>query len=171
VKKVRINLKPGSKIWSFFIYDSAESAYYLKDEDHVLEDESLEEYCKEVSLKRGEVLEVEWMGSEFIYDDETLEKKTPIKLSHEKYDAVRIGKLTKIKTVGYKTGYVETFAGWVKSDLFLPSKDTQDIIKITKINGKKQSKLDFSQLFQSNFDYKMDLPIEDENEIDVLVLN
>ena len=69
MKKVRLNLKRGSKPWSFTLYDSAESAFYLKDEPPY-PDGFEEDYRKIVTLKPGEVLEVEWIGSEWVFVDD-----------------------------------------------------------------------------------------------------
>ena len=70
MKKVRLNLKRGvKKPWSFTLYDSAESAFYLKDEPPY-PDGFEEEFRKIVSISPGDILEIEWVGSEWVFSDE-----------------------------------------------------------------------------------------------------
>ena len=162
VKKVRITLKRGCKEWSFPIYDSSESAYYLKDEPFA---DDIDDCCKLVTLKKGEVLEIEWMGYEAVYEDEISLKKKPFKsLSHEKFHSIRVGKLTPVKMTTHKTGYVETFVGWVNEDTKLFS-DIHESVKILHIKGRVLSKMDFSQIFLS------DSSSEEDSEKKLVVLN
>jgi hypothetical protein len=155
VKKVRINLKRGCKKWSFPIFDSAESAYYLKDD---LFPEEVEECCKVVDLNPGEILEIEWMGFEAVYDDEVKESslQTKLKMDHERFESVRIAKMTQIKTKSYKTGYVETFSGWIKPGIFTYNASDRNDVRIIQIKGKMTSKMDFSELFQTKLDESKD---------------
>lgn len=146
MKKIRVALKKDRKSWSFVLFDSAESAFYLKDEKIT---ESDDEYYRVVKLDPMDVIEVEWLGSEYVYSDE-YDSRTdkPMKLQHEKFDKVRLGKLTPIVTRVQKTGYVELHSGWVTGGTFKwTSGDHQEDVRITRIKGKAVSKLDFDKLF------------------------
>ena len=92
MKKVQLSLKRGSETASFTLYDSVESAYYLKDEPPY-PDGFEEEYRKIITLKQGDILEVEWVGSEWIFDDGKNDFPRDCSVLFEKYDKVRIGKL------------------------------------------------------------------------------
>ena len=151
MKKVRLNLKRGSKPWSFTLYDSAESAFYLKDEPPY-PDGFEEDYRKIVTLKPGEVLEVEWIGSEWVFvDDNTDFLQKPLVLEshdYDKYDKVRVGKITPVKGAAEKMGYLEVYAGWIfGGDIPWSPDGSKDGLKITEIKGKIQSKFDFQKLF------------------------
>jgi hypothetical protein len=147
VKKVRLNLKRGVKSWSFVLYDSVESAFYLQDEP-ILEDED-EEYRKVVTLRPGEFIEAEWIGAEWVYDDENDEiSKRVMRMSRQKYDKVRVGKLTPLKNETKKTGYLEVYSGWViGGQLPWVPQDDQSQVRITPIIGKIRSRFDFSKIF------------------------
>jgi len=146
VKKVRINLKKSTNCWTFVLFDSAESAFYLKDEN--LKESDID-YYRVITVMPEDVIEVEWLGSEFVFGDEYgSEPNKQFKLQHEKFDKVRLCKLTPIKTKSRKTGYVELHSGWVQGGVFnWRSCGTRDDIKITQIKGKVVSKLDFDKLF------------------------
>jgi hypothetical protein len=148
MKKVRINLKRGVRTWSFVIYDSVESAFLLKD-DPLESSETEDSYRKVVTLRAGDFMEVEWMGSEWVYDDGGPDAPLlKYRSTSEKYDNVRIGKLSPLKDSAKKLGYLEVYSGWVRGDQ-LPwiQRDDQKDIRITPIIGKIRSKLDFSELF------------------------
>lgn len=161
MKKVRLNLKRGAKPWSFTLYDSAESAYYLKDEPPY-PDGFEEEYRKIVTLKRGEILEVEWVGSEWVFADEDLDYFRNPSTDYDKYDKVRVGKITPVKGAIEKMGYLEVYSGWVfGGDVPWTETTTQDGLKITEVKGKIVSKFDFPKLFS---DPTMGLLQQEEEE-------
>lgn len=166
MKKIRLNLKRGVKSWSFTIYDSVESAYYLKDEP-IMNDE-IEEYRRVVTMGRGETIEAEWLGAEWVYDeDEGLPSR-----GYKKFDKVRLGKISKLKDVGRgakSTSYLELYSGWV-SQMEFPwaPDDTRNDIRIIRVNGRAASKLDFSKLFTRHSDEQEEQeedvgPDDDEN--------
>ena len=153
MKKVRLSLKRGTKTsWSFTLYDSAESALYLRDEPPS-PDGFEEEYRKVVALNPGEIIEAEWVGSEWVFvDDESnfLEKSKSLQLTnnYDKYDKVRIGKISPIKGAEEKMGYFELYSGWCfGGDVPWSKKNSQPGLKITVIKGKIISKFDFQKLF------------------------
>lgn len=143
MKKVRLNLKKGVKSWSFVLYDSAESAYYLRDEP-VMDDE-VEEYRRTVTINRGETIEAEWLGAEWIYDEDCIDPA-----GYEKFDRVRLGKIVNLKSLHSPAKYLELYSGWVTPGEFpWKSDDARTDVRITPLKGKSTSKLDFSKLFLS----------------------
>lgn len=142
MKKVRLSLKRGVKSWSFKLFDSAEAAYYLKNDERDKSD-----YHQKLSLIPGSFMEVEWMGCEYLYDSENPEEGLPHNEYHESFSKVRIAKLTKAKKIKGRD-YVELAVGWVRENEIPWSQDTHDNVKIIKINDNKKSKLDFSILFK-----------------------
>ena len=151
MKKARINLKKNQLPWSFVLYDSVESAFYLKNEHLKANDMSL---CKVVVLKPNDIIEAEWIGSEYVYLDESTESFENIDIQCEKYEKVRIGKITPLKkTTEDKGYYVELYVGWLPNGSFQwTSDDTRDDVKITQIKGRVLSRLDFSKLFEGHPD-------------------
>ena len=159
MKKVRINLNKGVKTWSFFLYDSPESAFYLKE---LHDDEDFdEEYRKLVEVYRSDVVEVEWMGSEWVYHDE-LGKS-------EKYDNVRLAKLVTrgVAPSEANMGYVEIYSGWTHGDVFrwCGRQDSQSNVKVTPIKGRVKSKLDFSEIFLKQEEEDGEEDLNPNNEI------
>jgi len=154
VKKVRLNLKRGIKAWSFTLYDSAESAYYLKDEPVM--DDDVEEYRRIVTMKRGESIEAEWLGAEWVYDEDDSKK-------YRKFDKVRLGKISKLKTSSRGTNYLELYSGWVDHiDFPWAPDDSRNDVRIIRINGDKASSLDFSKLFVKRSDERDEYEHDDE---------
>lgn len=150
MKKARITLKKNQLPWSFVLYDSVESAFYLKNEHLKANDMT---FCKVVVLKSNDIIEAEWIGTEYVYLDESSESFENIDIQHEKYEKVRIGKMTPLKSIEDKGGYVELYVGWLPSGAFQwTSDDTRDDVKITQIKGRVRSKLDFSKLFEGHPD-------------------
>jgi len=139
MKKVRINLRRGQKSWDFMLYDSPESAYYLSHEG--MEVAFADEYSKTVTLCPNELLEVEWLGSEYVY----VGGLSAGGLKHVKYDEVRLGKMSKVGV-----GLVELHAGWVASgSVPWTDDDTRHDVRITRIKGRMVAKMDFSELFSA----------------------
>lgn len=152
MKKVRLNLKRGIKSWSFTLYDSAESAFYLKSEPEY-DDRLEEDYRKVITMKAGGLLEVEWLGSEWVYDDDFSDffsrSFSSIENSYEKYDKIRVGKMSPTKGTTQKLGYLEVFSGWVLGgSIPWVNDDSQSKVRITEIKGKIHSRLDFSDLLK-----------------------
>lgn len=156
MKKVRVSLKRGAKLWSFMLYDSAESAFFLKHDPVPPEDED-DEYRRLVVLRPGDLAEIEWIGSEWVYDDEAELRKglsTDFHLTHDKYDKIRVGKMSTVKPTskgGEETAFLEIYSGWVHSGQ-IPWSDetTSDGVRITPIKGRIRSKFDFSKIFVDN---------------------
>ena len=152
MKKVRLNLKRGVRSWSFTLYDSSESAFYLKDEPEY-DDRLEEDYRKVITLKPGDLFEAEWLGSEWVYNDDYADffsrPAGTLDNSYEKYDKVRIGKISPMKGTTQKLGYLEVYSGWVLGTAIpWAPEDDQTKVRISEITGKVISKFDFSELFK-----------------------
>ena len=172
MKKVRLNLKRGSKAWAFVLYDSAESAYYLKDEP-ILDDE-IEEYRRIVSLSPGETMEMEWVGSEWVYEDDSgVSNKSPSTVMHDKFDKVRICKSIPIKGAGKDDKLIEAYSGWMSGRAMKwTGEDIPEGVRITPIKGKMRSRFDFSELFEGQMDEDdEEYESQEEFEGEELILN
>lgn len=168
MKKVQLCLKRGSEPAAFTLYDSVESAYYLKDEPQY-PDGFEEEYRKIVTLSLGEILEVEWVGSEWIFDDRDSDNPLSYLVRggiFDKYDKVRIGKITPLKGTEEKMGLLEVYSGWTTAATIPWNKKlTANGLKITQVKGKVVSKFDFSKIF---LDPQMGL-LQQETEEDIVM--
>lgn len=166
MKKVRLNLKRGVRNWSFLLYDSPESAFFLRSEP--FDEKEDPEYRRRVTLKAGEVMEVEWLGSEWAYDTDldTAVREGDISSTRffDKFDKIRLGKIVPLKDIqtSRKSGYIEIYSGWV-SGRTIPwsEEDIEQGVRITSLNDSKKHKLDFSKLFKNH------LPEDDEDELDI----
>lgn len=151
MKKVRLAPKKGSA-WSFKLYDSAEAAYYMKEDER---DHS--EYHQRIGLPEGSYMEVEWMGAEYIYDEEVDDPTG----WYESFDKVRLARVT-TRGKGPKDSLVLA-TGWVVGRTIPWSRKVHDAVKISKINGRIKSKLEFSELFKELWRDDPDLPSADES--------
>lgn len=146
MKKVRLTLKRRTKAWSFILYDSPESAFFLRDEPIFGE---FEEYRRVITLSPGELIEVEWMGCEWIDDSDGTDIFATGTGKGQKFDKIRMGKITPVKNPSYKASYVELHSGWVQSkDIPWRDEESRDDVRITPIKGRMRSKIDFSRLFE-----------------------
>lgn len=146
MKKVRLSLKRRTRTWSFVLYDSAESAYFLKDEPLYSD---VEDYRRVISLSPGESLELEWMGCEWVHETSETDVLGIGKADSRKFDKVRVGKITPVKSPTYKTTYLELHSGWVLSeDIPWSAEDGREDIRITPLKGRIRSKVDFNRLFE-----------------------
>lgn len=161
MKKVRINLKRNQKSWSLTVYDSSESAFYMSETPEKNDFDS-SEYCSIVTLSPGEVIEAEWLGSEYVYKDELAKRGTHVDAqTSEKYEKVRLGKLTSVKTEAMTRHFVELHSGWVLGGTVpWAADDTRKDIRIIPIKGRIRSKLDFTKLFP------VSTPLESGEEVD-----
>lgn len=146
VKKIRITLNRGIKNWSFTLYDSAESAFYLGEETQVEYQE--EEYKKTITLGPKEIIEIEWVGAEWVYDDGIM---SPVTVMHRRFDKILLGKITPVQTKNSKSSLLETYSGWIPGDqVTWGSEICREGVKMTPVKGKMVSKIDLSGLFSSS---------------------
>jgi hypothetical protein len=134
MKKVRLKLKNGTPTWRFDLYDSAEAAFFLKDDD-----KNASGYRQIVTLERGSFMEVEWLGVEFVYDKSEC---------HESFHRVRIAKFVR-KSRKVSKDYIEIADGWVAGGSIPWSPSPEAGLSIIRINGRRKPRFDFSTLFES----------------------
>ena len=155
MKKVCLALKGRKQQWSFAVYESAEAAFYLGADTVDTKDVADDDYSHVVTLKRGELLIVEWMGAEYIYDDEEKTMSDPSKASmkHNKFGCVRFIKLPalvqeqQVKELIYM--YAEAHQGWISaSSLLFNPEHTHEHLRLLKNNDELLSKIDFSNIFK-----------------------
>lgn len=151
MKKVRISLKRGTKSWSFRIFDSAEAAYYLKNDAREKSDNHQMLY-----LMPGSFMEVEWMGCEYLYESDEYVGAAAVR-RHDTFSKVRVAKLTKSRDKSERD-VIELAVGWVGDGAIPWSEDQRNDLRIIRINEEGKSKLDFSILFKKIW--------EDEEPID-----
>lgn len=148
MKKVRLSLRRGVKSWSFSLYDSPESAYFMtacaKDVS-VSQPLSDDDYKYTVTLLPGQKLEVEWLGSEYVYLGAPSQKIT--------FENIRLGKLSVLRDAWGSVDNIETAFGWVPGDV-IPWVDdpTRNDVRITRITGRRKPLMDFSRLFSDQPD-------------------
>ena len=141
MKKLKISLKENSKFWSFQFYDSSESAFYMKDypdfKDNI-------EYTKRVTLKKDEFLEIEWLGSEWVYHEDG---------KNDRYDKIRIVKFTPIFDSNQWDACVDSTVGWLPEGFLNWGGGNQKSIKILQVEESTYRK---EKLFVGTLDKEVD---------------
>lgn len=157
MKKVRITVKRGSKGKAFNIFNSPESLYVWLNDPDLQEDFDLDPTLgNTVYLKQGEIMEVEWCGCEYVYEDGELVLKT---------DYVRIGKLISSPTIFARgRNVVGIQDGWIAEGTVFFKTHSDDETRTTKLSSKSKHKFDLDELFSAReaFD-ELDEPITDKN--------
>lgn len=136
MKGVKVNLKKGCKSWVFNFYDSSESAFYIKNFPSQYDNNN--DYIKKISLKSGESMEIIWMGSEWVYTEN----------SHERYDKIYIKKFTPITGSKQWDVYVDTFTGWICGDTLDWSCSSQKGINLISLNNCEEYTSNIRLFFQ-----------------------
>jgi len=141
MKKVRITLAKGSKGKTFRVFSSPEAAYVWLNDPYIQNEEELDpDIGITVHLKRGEVMEVEWRGCEYVKEEGQ---------SLFKADFVRIGKT--IKSPLFYTGGKTVIGiqdGWIVDEVSFKTSTDEDS-KTVKLTKKSKHKFDLDDLFAS----------------------
>jgi len=155
MKKVCLALKGRKSQWSFALYESAEAAYYLGADVVDIENVADDDYSHVVTLKKGEVLIVEWMGAEYIYDDEekTMTEPSRASMKHHRFCCVRFVKLPALSKYQLVKELIHTYAeahqGWIAADVLVFNPEhTHDNLRLLKNNEELLSNIDFSNIFK-----------------------
>jgi hypothetical protein len=142
MKKVRITTNKGVSEKEFKIFNSPESLYvWLNDPELQSENGIDSSLGNSVRLLKGEVMEVEWCGCEYIYEQETLLFRA---------DYVRIGK--QIKSPSFFTGgksVVGIQDGWVLADTISFTSKSDTKTKTTKLTSRSRHHFDLDELFEA----------------------
>lgn len=145
MKKVRITVNKGSKGKSFNIFNSPESLYVWLNDDELQEDELDPSLGNTIHLKKGEVMEVEWCGCEYIYEHDRLLFRA---------DYIRIGKL--ISTPSFFSrgkNVVGIQDGWIIDDIISFKSQSDDLTKTTKLTSRSKHKFNLDELFLARKSY------------------
>lgn len=142
MKKIRITVNKGSKGKSFPIFNSPESLYIW------LNDPELQSMSKldptlgtTIILRPGEVMEVEWMGCEFIPEDVNTTLRA---------DEIRLAKTLKIPATHVKIkDIVGIHSGWTNNEIFSFKNECGDDVKVIRFQTKTKHKFDIEKLFLS----------------------
>lgn len=146
MKKIRIEPKH-SKNCSIKLFESPEAAYVWM---NAKEDEKCE-FGGDISLdgSKGEFVEIEWMGCEFVYDAE-------LAGGHERFDAVHIAKVTPSTnpTQDLKDALISLYEGWTTRQHVQFHDGEGDDRVTTSLNGDVGSKVNIGNLFQKLHDHE-----------------
>jgi hypothetical protein len=157
MKKVRITVSKGSRGKDFKIFNSPESLYvWLNDPDLQLDPEMDPSLGNVVRLKQGEVMEAEWCGCEFVYEEDELLFRA---------DYIRIGKLISAPTFfsGGKN-VVGIQDGWIMSDTIAFKSYTDGLTRTTKLTPRSRHKFDLDELFSAREAYDSMEEDEEQNQ-------
>lgn len=148
VKRIRVTPRKGSNTWSIHVFDSAESAFYTRNAPGSIEKLG-DDVVRRVSIERGDQVEIEWIGSEWVYSG--------VEHGFDKYDHVRIARLLGGAPPSLKdgdddqVGYLELYSGWVHPDaLRWSTGGTQNGARIFRLTERSRSRFDFNDLFSDN---------------------
>jgi hypothetical protein len=154
MKKVRITTT-NSKGKSFKIFSSPEAIYVWMNDPDMQDDDYMDPTVGNlVHLKKGEVMEVEWCGCEFVYENNSLLFRA---------DYIRLGKLISEPTIfteGKKIVGIQD--GWITSDIIDFKSGTNELTKTTKLTSRSKHKFDLDELFSAREAYD---EIEDEGPV------
>ena len=142
MKKVRITVNKGSKGKRFPIFNSPESLYVWMNDPELQEMSKLDPTLgTTIMLRPGEVMEIEWMGCEFIVED----KNTSMCV-----DEIRLAKTIKIPASHAKlTNVVGVHSGWTTKEILSFESTLEDDVKVMRLSGKAKHKFDIEKLFMS----------------------
>ena len=167
MKKVRISIRDTTQQWSFPMYeelDSLEAFIYIYED--LTEHSMLQET---ITLKKGEFLEIEWLGADYCQIDEFglfLDEKISHSQMPHYYDKVRIGK--SVRKGGHKGfEYITGFTGWVPCNLIpWTARNTLGYLKVIELNGRYKPRIDFAELFVDKSELTDDMiPNVEESDI------
>jgi hypothetical protein len=146
MKKVRITVNKGVSGKAFKIFNSPESLYVWLNDPELQQDDELDvSLGNVVYLKKGEFMEAEWCGCEFLYEDNKLQFRA---------DYIRIGKLISSPTSFLKgKNIVGIQDGWVLDDTISFKSGTDGLTKTMKLTSRSKHKFDLDELFAARIAY------------------
>jgi hypothetical protein len=89
-----------------------------------------------VLLRPGEIMEVEWIGCEFVH-----EKDFELRI-----DNIRLAKTMKIRSLE-KSNVVGVYSGWVIEDILSFKSGNDEFVKRFRMTSKSKHKFDIQKLF------------------------
>lgn len=139
MKKVRITVKKGSAGKKFPIFNSPEALYVWLNDPELQASTRLDSSLGHmVSLRPEEVMEVEWIGCEFIKEcDEII-----------RFDEIRLAKTIKIPSLDSES-IVIVQSGWTTKDIITFKTGGDVDTRRLKLTSKSKHKFDIEELFIS----------------------
>jgi len=156
VKKVRVTVKKGSLGKKIPIFNSPESLYVWLHDPELYEASKLDETLgTTVTLNPGEIMEVEWMGCEFIHENSYVLR----------VDQIRLAKTMKIKALsGAKI--VGVHNGWTTEEIISFKSGGAEDIRRMRLTDKSKHKFNIEELFASKFAHMKEQEQFDDSDID-----
>lgn len=152
MKKVRITVVKGSQGKKFPIFKSPEALYVWMHDPDLQSTVRLDPTLgTSVFLRPGETMEIEWLGCEFLKEDNRIIR----------FDQVRLAKSMKIKALEANK-VVGVHSGWTIEEIVSFKSGGDDDIKRVKLTTKSKHKFDIEELFaarglsQKEDDYKVE---------------
>ena len=137
MKKVRITVGKGSTGKKFPIFNSPESLYVWMHDPELKSSSKLDPTLGSmITLRPGETMEVEWLGCEFISEENR----------HIRIDHIRLAKNVKVKTTTFNN-VVGIHSGWIIEEIISFKSGSDETTKRTKLTSKSKHKFDIKNLF------------------------
>lgn len=148
MKKVRVELKPGSSPRSWYLFPSVEALYEWATSSTPAAVEGLDT----IELQEKEYFEAEWMGCEYSYDG-------PV---HKKYDYVRLAVAKESKNA---SGTLVTMHyGWIEQD-WIPFREVEwSDVKVTALLTENDCILNMPAMLPEEHDVDVEELKDDEDE-------
>lgn len=141
MKKIRITVNKGSKGKKFPVFNSPESLYvWLYDEEIRASNKLDPSLGTMIHLRPGEVMEVEWMGCEYIYEEDGLKARA---------DLVRLAKTMQVKTISTKK-LVGIYGGWTTDSIVRFKSEKSEDVRVTRLTTKSKHRFNIDELFDSH---------------------
>lgn len=146
MKKVRITVSKGSAGKRFPIFQSPEALFAWKFDAELQSIFRLDPTMgTTIFLRPGEVMEVEWMGCEYIDDGEV----------SFRVDQIRLAKTMKVKALS-TSKVIGIHSGWITDDIISFKSGADEDVKRTRLTKKSKQKFDIEELFISRGLYDRD---------------
>lgn len=139
MKKVRITVNKGSAGKRFPVFQSPEALYVWKYDPEMHSIFRMDPALGTmIFLRPGEVMEIEWMGFEYIHDGDV----------SVRVDQIRLAKTIKVRALD-KNKVVGIYSGWIADDVIKFKSGTDKDVKRLRLTNRSKHKFDISELFAS----------------------
>jgi len=137
MKKVRMTVDKDSSGKKIPVFSSPESLYVWLHDPELQDSQKIDPtFGSMIMLRPGEVMEVEWMGCEYVY-----EEQRTIRI-----DQIRLAKTIKIKSLK-SSGVIGVHSGWTSEEIISFKSGTDGEIKRSKLTKKSKHKFNIQELF------------------------
>lgn len=139
MKKLRITVNKGSAGKRFPVFQSPEALFVWKYDPELHSIFRIDPALGTmIFLRPGEVMEIEWMGFEYIHDGDV----------SIRVDQIRLAKTIKVKALD-KNKVVGIYSGWIADDVISFKSGTDKDIKRLRLTRRSKHKFDIEELFAS----------------------